>query len=169
MAGLRNFEIESLNFLESTRQISIIFTVPILTMDGLHITRGTFLGLGVVNGQGPMRGTISNSRYRVTVNWRTDPVTDYIIISSQNTITEITTMEMTLTGFGSPTMDNLVNNQIRDAIPDMVSSPEFQAQMNEMFEGILLPLFQAVAYEKTPITIHDYLAERAANPSQPTC
>jgi hypothetical protein len=169
MTGLKDFEIEQLNFHPETRTITYTFTVTVANMDGLHITRGTLLGLGVVNGQGPMRGTMNNSKYRGTVYWQTEPVTDYIIIKDHIVNVEIMNMEMQLLGFGSAAMDTIVNNQIRNQIPDMITSPEFQQQMNDMLDGIMKPLFQAIAYQKTPITIHDYLAERAANPAPPQC
>jgi hypothetical protein len=83
---------------------------------------------------------------------------------NQVTRVEIQHMTMQMTGFGA--LNSLVNQQVNEQIPFMITSDEFQQQMNEMLDGIILPMFDSIANGQTPNTITSHLAFMASNPRQ---
>jgi hypothetical protein len=166
MYGLKNFVTEVLTF-HPDRRIEYVFTVEEMYMNGTHTTRGTMIGIPVVNGAGPMVSHMRNSRYHGFITWSTYPGTDYMHVTGQTVTVEIESMNMTMTGFGL--LDNQVNNQINEQIPEMIASESFQQQMNDMFDTFVLPLTDSFIYGQTPNTIGDVLAHYASNPRPPQC
>lgn len=167
MRGLKFFIIQKFSF-NPDQTVEYIFTTDYITMDGDHWTRGSMVGLPVVNGQGRMFGEQFNSRYHGFIRWSTQPDTGFIYPVSHTVTVDIQHMTMQMSGF-SPLINGTVNNQINDLIPEMLASPEFQLQMNEMLDRIIIPLFEAMSYRQTVDTITDHLAYLASHPSPPLC
>ncbi|KAL7026804.1 hypothetical protein ACKWTF_005174 [Chironomus riparius] len=161
--GLRHFIIERFIF-NADQTISYTFFVDYARMDGDHITRGSMVGIPVVNGQGRFFSEMFNSRYHGTVRHSTQPGTNFIFMVNQVTTVEIQHMTMQMTGFGA--LNATVNQQVNDQIPYMIMSVEFQQQMNDMLDGIILPIFNAIASGQTVNTITNHLAFMASNPRQ---
>lgn len=161
--GLRHFIIERFTF-NPDQTISYTFFVDYAFMTGDHSTRGSMIGIPVVNGQGRMFSEMFNSRYHGTVRHSTRPGTNHIFMVNQVTNVEIQHMTMQMTGFGA--LNATVNNQVNEQIPYMITSSEFQQQMNVMLDSIILPVFDAVSNGQTPATITSHLAFLASNPRQ---
>ncbi|KAG5685070.1 hypothetical protein PVAND_014271 [Polypedilum vanderplanki] len=157
----------TLNQIQTDRRIEYIFTVEQMYMTGTHFTRGKMNNIPVVNGNGPMVAHMKNSRYHGFIFWSTYPGSDYMYVSDQTMIAEIESMNMTMTDFG--VLDNMINQQINDQLPEMIVSEQFQQQMNDMFSKFIVPLVDSFIYMETPQTIGDVLAHYAANPRPPQC
>ncbi|XP_070506553.1 uncharacterized protein [Chironomus tepperi] len=167
MRGLRHFIIQKFSF-NPDQTVEYIFATDYLALNGDHWTRGSMVGLPVVNGQGRMAAEQFNNLYHGFVRWSTQPDTGFIYPISHTVTVSIQHMIMQMSGFG-PLINGTVNQQINDMIPDMLVSPEFQQQMNDMLDTIIIPLFEAVTYRQTVDTITGHLAFLASNPSPPSC
>ena len=164
--GLKSFRIDEFT-LHPDRRIEYVFTVPQLFMNGTHTTRGTMIGISLVNGNGPMVSHMTNSRYHGVVTWSTLPGTDLMYVKYQTMDVTIQSMNMTLSGFGL--LDGAVNQQVNDQLPEMIASEQFQRQMNDMFDSFLMPIVDSFIYQQTQATIGDVLAHYALNPRPPQC
>ena len=167
MRGLRYYNIQKLSF-NPDQTVEYIFATDYVTLDGDHWTRGTMVGLPVVNGQGKMFAEQFSSVYHGYIRWSTKPDTGYIYPVSHSVSVSIQHMTMQMSGF-SPLINATVNQQINDSIPELLASPEFQQQMNVLLDSIMLPFFEALTYRQTVDTITDHLAFMASNPSPPAC
>ena len=161
--GLRHFIIERFTF-NPDQTISYTFFVDYARMDGDHVTRGSMVGIPVVNGQGRFFSEMFNSRYHGTVRYSMQSGTNFLFMVDQVTRVEIQHMTMQMTGFGA--LNNTVNQQVNEQIPYMITSVEFQQQMNDVLDGIIIPIFNAIANGQTLNTITSHLAFVASNPRQ---
>lgn len=163
--GLQQFVIEDITFNDLNRSVRYVYTVQRMDLVGRHSTRGSMLLIPVVNGAGPMTVQMLNSRISGTAFWSTD-TNGHVIIIGQDTWVD-SQVTVRLEGFGL--MTNSINNAINDAIPEYLADPEFQLEINDIINSIMLPAIEQFIYQKTPQDVTNSLANHAANPSPDRC
>ncbi|KAG5677609.1 hypothetical protein PVAND_007353 [Polypedilum vanderplanki] len=167
LVGLRNFVIQRLQVNTAARTISYRFSVAQMSLTGSHDTRGSMIGISVVTGNGPMTATMTNSWVEGILHWHTLPGSGYMQFHDQTTAIDSQNVVVRMEGFGLIT--NTVNRQINDLIPEMLADPEFQQEINEILNSIMLPLFNDFMYHMTPEEVAALLDEQYNNPPPQRC
>lgn len=163
--GLQQFIIEDLVFNNVERTVHYVYTVARMDLVGRHNTRGSMLLIPVVNGAGPMTVNMVNSRFMGTARWDLN-ANGHVFISGQDTWID-STVRVRMEGFGL--MTNTINNNINDAIPTYLNDPEFQQEINDIINSVMIPAIEEFLYQKTPEDVTALLAHHSANPSPNRC
>jgi hypothetical protein len=167
IVGLRNFVIQRLQINTAARTISYRFSVAQMSLTGSHVTRGSMIGIPVVSGNGPMTATMTNSWVEGVLHWHTLPGSGYMQFHDQTTAIDSQNVVVRMEGFGL--MTGTVNRQINDMIPEMLADPEFQQDVNDILNAIMLPLFNDFMYHMTPEEVAVFLEYHAEAEVEQRC